>query len=131
MEKMSNDELRNALIAKKMIDNAGAVNPITVNCISGVHTWPLLNEVRDLLLNDVDAMEELRTFLNEVYVKGQCDIMIGILKILYNICSLLIPDEIQMIFYCGIQELKEFYLYEFLEDFQDMMYDFWAEIELS
>ncbi len=38
-----------------------------------------------------------------------------------------IPDEIQMIVDCEIQELKEVYLYEFLEDVQDIIYDFRVE----
>lgn len=109
---------RTALIEEKLIDETGTVNATTVNYISGLYTLPLLSEVWDLYLNDVAEMEELQTFLKELYVKGQFDIMIGVLKIIYNFCGLLIPDEVQIIFDCGIPELKELYLYEFLEDFQ-------------
>ena len=130
MEKMSKDELRTALIARKLIDDAGTVNAITVNCISGKYTWPLLSEVWGFYVNDVEAMEELQTFLNEVYEKEQFDILIGIVKIFYNFIEVLIPDEVQMIFDCDEKELKEVYLYEFLEDFQDIMYDFRAETEV-
>ncbi len=131
MERMNGDELRNALIAKNLIDDAGTVNAMTVNCISGVYTWPLLSEIWDLYLHDIDVMVELQAFLNEVYEKEQYEIMNGILKILYNCCSLVIPDDVQMIFDCDIQELKEVYLYEFLEDSQDIIYDFKAEAKLS
>ena len=113
---MSKDELRNALIAKNIIDDAGKVNAITVNC-----------KVRDLLLNVMDAMEELLSFLNEVYEKEQYDILIGALKIIYNFCGLPIPDAVQMIFICDEKKPKAVYLYEFLEDFQDIMYDFRIE----
>ena len=68
-------------------------------------------------------MEELQTFLNAIYEQTQYDILIGILKILYSCCGLVIPDDLQMIFDCEEKELKEVYLYEFLEDFQDIMYD--------
>ncbi len=68
-------------------------------------------------------MEELQVFLNAVYEQEQYDILIGILKILYSCCGLSIPDDLQMIFDCEEKELKEVYLYEFLEDFQDIMYD--------
>ncbi len=57
-------------------------------------------------------MEELQAFLNELYEKGQYDIMIGVMKIIYNFCGLLISDEVQLIFDCGEEELKEIYLYE-------------------
>ena len=127
MERINRDELRNALIAGKMIDATGAVNTLTANYISGLYTLPLLNEVWALYLNDVDAMEELQTFLGELYEKGQCDIMAGILKLIYSFCSLIIPDEVQMIFDCDEKELKEIFLYEFLEDFQDIIYDFRAD----
>jgi hypothetical protein len=49
--------------------------------------------------------------------------MVGLMKIIYNFCSLLIPNEIQIIFDCDIKELKEVYLYELLEDFQNIMFD--------
>jgi hypothetical protein len=127
MERMSGDELRNGLIAKNLIDDAGTVNAITVNCISGVHTWPLLSEVWDLYLHDIDAMANLQTFLNELYENNQHEIMVGVLKICYNFCSLLIPDDVQMIFNCKERELKDTYFYEFLEDFQDIMYGFQAK----
>ncbi len=131
MEKMNKDALQIALIKKKLIDETGTVNAITVNYISGLYTSPLLNEVWDLYLNDVGSMEELQAFLNELYEKGQYDIMIGVLKLIYSFCSLIIPDEVQMIFDCSEEELKEVYLYEFLEDFQDIVYDFREETELS
>ncbi len=123
MEQMNGNELRSALIEKNLIDEAGTVNAFKVNLISGAHTWPLLNEVWDLYQNDVTSMEELQAFLNAVNEQGQYDTLIGILKILYNCCGLLIPDDLQMIFDCEEKELKEIYLYEFLEDFQDIMYD--------
>lgn len=128
MERTSGGELRTALIEKQLIDKVGAVNAFTVNCISGVHTWPLLSEVWDLYLNDIEALEELQTFFKELFAKGCFDIIIGTLKIIYNFCGLLIPDEVQMIFDCDMSELKEFYLYEFLEDVQDIMYDFQADM---
>jgi len=127
MEKLNKDGLLTALIDEKLIDETGTVNTTTVNYISGLYTSQLLNEVWDLYLHDVDAMEELQAFLNEIYEKEQYDIMIGILKLIYSFCSLIIPDEVQMIFECGEKELKGVYLYEFLEDFQDLMYDFRAE----
>ena len=123
MEQMKGNELRSALIEKNLIDDAGTVNAFKVNLISGAHTWPLLSEVWNLYQNDVTPMEELQTFLNAVYEQGQYDTLIGILKILYNCCGLLIPEDLQMLFDCEEKELKEVYLYEFLEDFQDIMYD--------
>ena len=123
MEQMNGNELRSALIEKNLIDDAGTVNAFKVNIISGAHTWPLLSEVWDLYQNDVTLMEELQTFLNAVYEQGQYDILIGILKVLYSCCGLLLPDDLRMIFDCEEKELKEAYLYEFLEDFQDIMYD--------
>ena len=123
MEQMEGNELRSVLIEKNLIDEAGTVNAFKVNIISGAHTWPLLIEIWDLYQNDVSQMEELQVFLNAVYEQGQYDILIGILKTLYSCCGLLIPDDLQMIFNCEEKELKETYLYEFLEDFQDIMYD--------
>ena len=123
MEQMNGNELRSVLIKKNLIDEAGTINAFKVNVTSGAHTWPLLSEVWNLYQNDVTLMEELQAFLNAVYEQGQYDILIGILKVLYNCCGLLIPDDLQMIFNCGEKELKEAYLYEFLEDFQDIMYD--------
>ena len=123
MDRMNGDERRSVLIEKNLIDEAGTVNTFTVNCISGAHTWPLLNEVWNLHQNDVSLMEEMQSFLNDIYEKEQYDILIGILKILYGLCELLIPDALQIIFDCHERELKETYLYEFLEDFQDIMYD--------
>ena len=123
MEQMNGNELRSALIEKNLIDDAGTVNAFKVNIISGAHTWPLLSEVWDLYQNEVTSMEELQAFLNAVYDQGQYDILIGILKVLYSCCGLLIPDDLQMIFDCQEKELKVVYLYEFLEDFQDIMYD--------
>ena len=124
MEKMKKDELRTALIEEKLIDETGTVNAITVNCISGLYTLPLLSEVWDLYLHDAEAMAELQAFLKEIYENERYEIMIGVLKICYNFCGLIVPEEVQMIFDCDIQKLKEVYLYEFLEDFQDIMYDF-------
>ena len=123
MEQMNGNELRRALIEKNIIDEAGTVNAFKVNITSGAHTWPLLSEVWNLYQNDVTLMEELQAFLNSIYEQGQYDTLIGILKILYNCCGLLIPDDLQMIFDCEEKELKEVYLNEFLEDFQDIMYD--------
>lgn len=127
MEQMNGNELRSVLIEKNLIDEAGTVNAFKVNLISGAHTWPLLSEVWNLYQNEVTSMEESQVFLNAVYEQGQYDILIGILKILYSCCELLIPDDLQMIFDCEEKELKEVYLYEFLEDFQDIMYDFHAD----
>jgi hypothetical protein len=124
MEQMNGNKLRSVLFEKNLIDETGVVNAFKINLISGTHTWPLLREVWDLYQNDVALMEELQAFLNAIYDQAQYDILIGILKILYSFCSLRIPDEGQMIFDCDIQELKEVYLYDFLEDFQDIMYDF-------
>ena len=123
MEKMNGNKLRSVLIEKNLIDEAGTVNAFKVNIISGAHTWPLLSEVWDLHQNDVSLMEEMQSFLNDIYEKEQYDILIGIIKILYSCCGLLIPDDLQMIFDCEEKELNEIYLYEFLEDFQDIMYD--------
>ena len=122
MEQMNGNELRSVLIKKNLIDEAGTINAFKVNIISGAHTWPLLSEVWDLYQNEVTSMEELQTFLNAVYEQGHYDILIGILKVLYSCCGLLLPDDLQMIFDCEEKELKEVYLYEFLEDFQDIMY---------
>ena len=123
MEQMNGNELRRALIEKNIIDEAGTVNAFKVNVTSGAHTCLLLSEVWNLYQNDVTQMEELQAFLNSIYKQGQYDTLIGILKILYNCCGLLIPDDLQMIFDCEEKELKEVYLNEFLEDFQDIMYD--------
>lgn len=123
IEKMNKDELRTALIEEKLIDETGRVNATTVNYISGLYTLPLLSEVWDLYLHDTKAMAELQAFLNEVYENEQYDIMIGVLKVICNFCGLIIPVEVQMIFDCDEKELKEIYLYEFLEDFQGVMYD--------
>jgi len=131
MGKRSKEELRKILIAEKMIDATGEVNATRVNYLSGAYTSPLLSEVWDLYMRDIGAMEELYTFLKEVFGKEQFEIMIGILKILYNLCGLLIPDAVQTIYECGERDLKKLYLYEFLEDFQDLMYDFRAEAEAS
>ena len=129
MEKINGSELRSALIEKNLIDEAGTVNAFTVNCISGAHTLPLLSEVWGLYQNDLGLMRDLQAFLNEVYKKDQYEILIGILKILYSFSGLLIPDVIQMIFDCAEKKVKELYLYEFIEDFQDIMYDFLSEVE--
>lgn len=123
MEQMNGNELRSVLIKKNLIDEAGTVNAFKVNLISGTHTWPLLSEVWNLYQNDVTPMEELQAFLNAIYEQGQYDTLIGILKILCSCCGQIIPDDLQMIFNCEERELKEVYLYEFLEDFQDIMYD--------
>ena len=123
MEQMNGNELRRALIEKNIIDEAGTVTALKVNVTSGAHTCLLLSEVWNLYQNDVTQMEELQAFLNSIYKQGQYDTLIGILKILYNCCGLLIPDDLQMIFDCEEKELKEVYLNEFLEDFQDIMYD--------
>lgn len=123
MKQMNGNELRSVLIEKKLIDEAGVVNAFNVNLTSGAHTWPLLSEVWNLYQNDVPLMEELQAFLNAVYEQEQYDILIGILKILYSCCGMVIPDDLQIIFDCEEKELKEVYLYEFLEDFQDIMYD--------
>jgi hypothetical protein len=131
MEQVNRNESRSALIEKNLVDEAGTVNAFTVNCISGAHTWPLLSEIWSLYQNDVSLMEELQAFLKTIYEKEQYDILIGILKILYNCCWLVIPDDLQMIFDCEEKELKEIYLYEFLEDFQDIIYDLRTETELS
>jgi hypothetical protein len=123
MEQINRNERRTVLIEKNVIYETGTINAFQVNCISGAHTWPLLSEVWDLYQNDITPMEELQNFLKMVYEKAQYDTLIGILKILYNCCGLLIPDDLQIIFDCAEKELKEIYLYEFLEDFQDIMYD--------
>jgi hypothetical protein len=130
MEQINGNKLRSALIEKNIIDEAGAVNAFKVNIISGAHTWPLLSEAWDLYQNDVTLMEELQVILNAVYEQGQYAILLGMLKILYNCCGLLIPDDLQMIFDCEEKELKESYLYEFLEDFQDIMYDLREEVRI-
>ena len=129
MKQLNGNELHRALIEKNLIDEAGTVNAFKVNLISGAHTWPLLSEVWNLYQNDVTSIEELQAFLSAVYEQGHYVILIGILKILYNCCGLLIPDDLQMIFDCEEKYLKEVYLYEFLEDFQDIMYDFQEEAE--
>jgi hypothetical protein len=129
MEQMNGNELRSVLIEKNLMDDAGTVNAFKVNIISGAHTWPLLSEVWNLYQNDVTQMEELQVFLNAVFEQGQYDILIGILKALYSCSGLLIPDDLQMIFDCEEKELKEVYLYEFLEDFQDIMYDLRVQAE--
>ena len=123
MEQMNGNELRSVLIEKNLLDEDGTINAFKVNIISGAHTWPLLSEVWNLYQNDVPLMEELQAFLNAVYEQEQYDILIGILKILYSCCGMVIPDDLQIIFDCEEKELKEVYLYEFLEDFQDIMYD--------
>ena len=96
MEQMNGNELRSALIEKNLIDEAGTVSAFKVNCISGAHTWPFLSEVWNLYQNDVTLMEELQAFLNAVYDQGQYDILIGILKVLYSSCGLLIPDDLSL-----------------------------------
>lgn len=131
MEKKNSEEIRKILIAENLIDTTGAVNATRVNYISGAYTSPLLSEIWSFYANDIDAMEELHTFLKEVFQKEQFEIMIGILKILYNLCGLPIPDAVQIIYNCDVKNLKELYLYEFLEDFQDLMYDFRAEAGVS
>ena len=100
MEQMNGNELRSVLIEKNLIDEAGIVNVFKVNCISGAYTWPLLSEIWNLYQNEVTSMEELQVFLNAVYEQGQYDILIGILKILYSLNGLSIPEVIQMIFDC-------------------------------
>ena len=62
MKKMNKDDLRTALIEKKLIDETGTVNAITVNYLSGLYTLPLLNEVLDLYLHDAEAIAELQVF---------------------------------------------------------------------
>lgn len=127
MEQNIGNELRHVLFEKNLIDEVGTVNTFKVNCISGAHTWPLLSEVWNLYQEEVTSMEELQVFLNAVYEQDQYDTLVGILKILYSCCGLPIPDDLQMIFNCEEKELKEIYLYEFLEDFQDIMYDLKTE----
>ena len=88
MEQMNRNELRSVLIEKNLIDEAGTVNAFKVNLISGAHTWPLLSEVWNLYQNEVTSMEELQAFLSAIYEQEQYDILIGILKVLYNCCWL-------------------------------------------
>lgn len=131
MEKKNSEELCKILIAENLIDAMGAVNATKINYLSGAYTSPLLSEVWSFYANDINAMEELQTLLKEVFEKQLFEIMIGIQKILYNLCGLSIPDEVQIIYHCDDKDLKELFLYEFLEDFQDLMFDFRAEAGAS
>jgi len=127
MENGTPEELRTLVIKKGIIDEEGKANATAMNLLSGMHTSPLLNEVWGLTFQNLVTMDKLLELMHQADSAEKYEAFFGILKTLYVITNVLIPDEICYILECDDSVTRQMYAYEFLADFDDLMYDYLAE----
>lgn len=106
------------LVEQGLIHADGGMNPLMVNAASGTLTVALVDA---LWANhpDMDVMDDLESYLNELYESSQYAAMMCAIKALYLSNGIPFADVLESILQAGDEKLLEAYLYEFLADFED------------
>ncbi len=129
MEKKNLEKLREKALAGKIVDGDGNISVTAMNYLSATYTSPLLDEVWGLSFQNIETMDELLELMKQADTDEKHEVFVGILKTLYILTGVFIPEEVQYIIECDDPVMKQMYAHEFLADFTDLMYDFRAEAE--
>ncbi len=129
METKNLEMLREKALAGKIVDGKGDVSATAMNYLSAAYTSPLLDEVWGLSFQNAETMDELLEWMKQADADEKYEAFVGILKTLYILTGVFIPEDVQYIIECDDPVMKQMYAHEFLADFTDLMYDFRAEAE--
>lgn len=110
------------LVEQGLIHADGGTNPLMVNAASGTLTVALV-DVLWANNRDMDVMDDLVSYLNELYESSQYVAMMCAIKALYLANGIPFADVLEAILQAGDEKLLETYLYEFLADFEDAKFD--------
>lgn len=116
----SKEELKAVLMAQEVYMPDGETpNPTKLNIISGA-VIPLLIDAICQERDRIDPIDVTEAYLWELYEKSEYTIIAGILRVLYLLHEIAVPEIVEAILQCGDNTLLEVFFYEFLMDFSDV-----------
>ena len=123
----SKEEVESILLKQDVYLPNGEVNATKVNIIAGTFT-PQLVDVIWAASYEINVIDELEQYLWSLHENAQYEILSGVLRALYIVNGLQIPDIVEAILMCDDKRLYEIYFYEFLMDFDELKSDYQEEI---
>ncbi|MEL7610160.1 MAG: hypothetical protein AAGU74_11755 [Bacillota bacterium] len=123
------EELKAILMAQEVYMPDGKTpNTTKLNMISGV----IIPSLMDAMCQERDSIgpiEAIEAYLWELYEKSEYLTIAGILRVLYLLHEIAIPEIIDTLLQYGDPTLLGLFLYEFLMDFSDVKLDYKDDYE--
>lgn len=113
------------LYANGILLPSGDISRDKINLISGAMTAPLLETLWAFSENDTEAMERISAIFTHLYSEGREVEMLAVLRILYDVVGMQFPEEVELL--AVHLEARQYFLFSFLLDMDDIMQDFMAE----
>lgn len=123
-------EMRNTMnniLEKEKMERMDKMNTNVVNFVSGAIISPLFDKMCDI--TNVSKSKEIYTSFKKMYELGLKEDIFSILHMLITTSDVDVPDQ-----YFDMVDNPEFragFVYEALEDFEDLMYDIEEELLIS
>lgn len=73
---------------------------------------------------DTDTTDHVYTLLTGLYQDGQQTELLEVLRVLYGVLGLAFPDDVELL--AGHPEVRSYFLFSFLLDYDDIMGDYMA-----
>lgn len=117
----------NNILEKEKMERMDKMNTNVVNFVSGAIISPLFDKICDI--TNISKAKEIYTSFKKMYELGLKEDIFSILHMLITTSDVDVPDQyFDMV---DNPEFRECFVYEVLEDFEDLMYDIEEELLIS
>lgn len=125
----SKEELQAILMAQDVYMPGGeSPNTTKLNIISGVVIPPLI-ETMCQERGSITPIEAVEAYLWELYEKSDYSTIAGVLRALFLLHEMDVPEILDILLQHDDPALKEVFFYEFLMDFSDVKLDYQDDSE--
>jgi len=121
---MTQQKIKEILNDEDVFNQWGQVNRASMFHISTKHSPVLIGSILDLFDYDCQLARELYVVFRGLYIREQYDIITGILCLMYFAFQTDLPFIIEAIFQSENDDVKDVYFREFLDDFENTVFDF-------
>lgn len=110
---------------KEYLPPSGEISKDQINLISSAVTQPFVETVWVTTNGDMDTISRMTDLFTRLYDDGQEQELIDVLRLLYGVVGLQFPEDVKQL--AQNSEARQYFLFSFLLDFDDVLLDFIAE----
>lgn len=116
--------MNHALIDKGIVLPSGEIGRDKINLLSGAYTPPFVEMLWTVTGGDTETADRVYSVLGGLYTDGREADMMEVLRMLYGVLGLQIPDDVELL--SEHPQARSYFLFSFLLDYDDVVQDFMA-----
>jgi len=115
----------NILLENGTLFPDGTVHKDKINLLSGAHTPDFAEMVWTITNGDRDTINRMTDLFTQLYSEGMEQELMNVICLLHGVIGMQLPKEIEAL--TEHKEARQYYLFEFLLDFDDVTQELMAE----